>query len=82
MPTRRIKSSKKSKAAIAVAKVLRLRRHSLGLSQETFAEKVGLSKNYIGNLERGEYEPSLTVISGIAQRLEVKASDLIREAGF
>jgi len=65
-----------------LAKVLRVHRHALGLSQEAFAERVGLSKNYIGNLERGEYEPSVSALASIAQEFNLKASGLLLEAGY
>jgi transcriptional regulator with XRE-family HTH domain len=67
---------------MALAKVLRTRRHALGISQEAFAEKVDLSKNYVGNLERGEYEPSIGILMSIAHQFGLKASDLIKEAGL
>ena len=82
VPTRKKLSSRKTKAAIALAKVLRVHRHALGLSQEVFAERVGLSKNYIGNLERGEYEPSVSTLVEAAKQLNLKAADLVREAGL
>ena len=52
------------------------------LSQEQFAELVDLSKNYIGNLERGEHEVTITTLDKIAKALGKKASSLIKEAGF
>ncbi len=82
VPTGKKLSTKKTKAAVALAKVLRVHRHALGLSQEAFAERVGLSKNYIGNLERGEYEPSVSTIAKAAEQFSLKASDLLREAGY
>jgi len=83
VPPRRTKQlHKRSKAALALATVLRTRRHALGLSQEAFAEKVGLSKNYIGNLERGEYEPSVTTLVTISGQLGFKVSDILQAAGL
>ena len=82
VPTRKKRSPRKTKTALAVAKVLRVHRHALGLSQEAFAERVDLSKNYIGNLERGEYEPSVSTLARAAKQFNLKASDLLREAGY
>jgi DNA-binding XRE family transcriptional regulator len=81
VPTRR-KQPKKTKTTLALAKVLRVHRHALGLSQEAFAERVDLSKNCIGNLERGEYEPSVSTLAKAAKQFNLKASDLLREAGY
>jgi transcriptional regulator with XRE-family HTH domain len=79
---RRIPRSKKSSVAVALGRVLREKRTAAGLSQERFAELVDLSKNYIGNLERGEYEISITVLDRVANALHLKASDLMKSAGF
>jgi transcriptional regulator with XRE-family HTH domain len=79
---RRPASSKKSPVALAIGEVLRKKRDEADLTQEQFAELVDLSKNYIGNLERGEYEISVATIHQIAVALKLKASDLIRSAGY
>jgi len=43
---------------------------------------VDLSKNYIGNLEHGEHEVTISTLDKIAKALGKKASSLIKEAGF
>ena len=48
------------------------------LTQEKFAQKTGLHKNYIGMVERGERNPSLINIQLIAYGLEITISDLMR----
>ena len=83
MPGRKsIRSRTKSSVASAIGKVLRARREELDISQEQFAERVSLSKNYIGNIERGEYEVAISVLDRIASALRTKASEIIREAGY
>ncbi len=72
----------KSPVAIAIGEVLRAKRQALRVSQEQFAERVSLSKNYIGNIERGEYEVAISALNQIAAALNTKASEIIREAGF
>lgn len=62
--------------------MLRRHREKAHLTQERFAELVDLSKNYVGNLERGEYEISISKLQQIAQALKLKASDIVREAGY
>jgi transcriptional regulator with XRE-family HTH domain len=52
------------------------------LSQEAFAERVGPSKNYVGNLERGEYDLNVSTLAETAKQFNLKASDLLREAGY
>lgn len=48
------------------------------LTQEQFAQKTGLHKNYIGMVERGERNPSLINIQVIAKSLEISISELMR----
>ena len=78
---RRLKRTK-SLVAISLGKVIRKHRSKLDLSQEKFAELVGLSKNYIGDLERGEKEPTISTLSKIGKKLGKTASRLIKEAGY
>jgi transcriptional regulator with XRE-family HTH domain len=47
------------------------------LTQEQFAQKTGLHKNYIGMVERGERNPSLINIQIIAKGLNVTISELM-----
>jgi len=45
-------------------------------TQEKLAEQAALSPYYIGQIERGESSPSLTVLQEIARALGVKLSEL------
>ena len=82
MPRRKSPSVKKSKIAVAVGKQVYAQRKVLGLTQEQFAELVNLSKNYVGNIERGEYEVSLSALDQIGHALGSKASTILEHAGF
>ena len=82
MPGRKSRSVRKSAVAVAIGKVLYAERKGRGLTQEQFAELVDFSKNYVGNIERGEYEVSLTALHRIAEALEVSASELLKNAGY
>jgi transcriptional regulator with XRE-family HTH domain len=82
MPGRRSPAVNKSKIALAIGKRIYAHRKALGLTQEQFAEKVDLSKNYIGNVERGEYEVSISVLVRIGAVLGTDASSLLKEAGL
>lgn len=53
-------------------------RVNLKLTQEQFAKKTGLHKNYIGMIERGERNPSLINIQIMAIGLEMTISDLMK----
>lgn len=50
-----------------------------GLSQEQLAEKSGLARNYIGNIERAEYKVTVETLAQIAKALKVRVRDLVEE---
>jgi len=49
------------------------------LSQEAFAVLAKCHRTYIGGVERGERNPTLTVILRIARALGCTASELLKE---
>lgn len=57
--------------------VVRRSREKNGWSQETFADRAGLNRSYLGEVERGSAVPSLTTIAKIALALGVNISTLI-----
>ena len=61
----------------AFGKALRKARESKGLSQDALAHRTGYSRNYVGQIERGEKNPSLRTIIDLAEALEVRAASLI-----
>lgn len=60
-------------------KIIRILREGKGLSQEDFAEVVGIHRTYIGGIERGERNPTLTTIHKLAKALNVKSSELLKD---
>ncbi|MDO9534997.1 MAG: helix-turn-helix transcriptional regulator [Bacillota bacterium] len=61
----------------AIGQRIREERKKLQLSQEGFAEIIGLSDYYIGQLERGERQMSLPVMVNIGNCLHVSLDYLI-----
>ena len=47
------------------------------MTQEDLAEKVGVSRVYIGYIEQNKNTPSLEILEKIARALKVKISELI-----
>lgn len=61
----------------SVGQRIREEREKLGLSRGEFAEIIGLSDYYVGQLERGERQMSLPVLSKIARCLHTSLDYLI-----
>lgn len=57
---------------------LRAYRQQRGLSQEAFAELLGVHRTYMGGVERGERNLTLKSVERIAERLELEPLDLLR----
>ncbi len=49
------------------------------LSQEQFAEKVGVHRTYIGMIERAEKNITLTNVARIAAALEISIDELFKD---
>lgn len=56
---------------------LRARRRAEGLSQERFADLLGVHRTYMGGLERGERNVTLRTVERLAERLGVPADELL-----
>lgn len=57
---------------------IRILRKRQGLTQEEMADKCGLHWTYIGGLERGERNPTLTTMQKVAAGLGVGVVELIQ----
>jgi transcriptional regulator with XRE-family HTH domain len=57
---------------------LRAYRHERGLSQEAFADLVGVHRTYMGGLERGERNLTLRSLERIASLLDLDPLELLR----
>jgi transcriptional regulator with XRE-family HTH domain len=62
-------------------RAVRKRRRELDLSQEELAERAGLHRNYVSDIERGDRNPSLENIQKLAKALDIKVSALFIEYG-
>ena len=54
------------------------RREALGLTQEEFAERAGIHRTYLSDIERGTRNISLINIERVASALSLKLSELFR----
>ncbi|MCA9835131.1 MAG: helix-turn-helix transcriptional regulator [Thermomicrobiales bacterium] len=62
----------------AVGRNLRAYREERGLSQEKFADVLGVHRTYMGGLERGERNLTLRSVERIAERLHLEPLALMR----
>jgi transcriptional regulator with XRE-family HTH domain len=62
----------------AVGRNLRAYRQQRGLSQEAFADLVGVHRTYMGGLERGERNLTLRSVERIAQAITVDPLELFQ----
>ena len=58
---------------------VRRRRQSLALSQEQLAELVDCHRNYVGNVERGQQNPTIDMLVRFANALQIKIAFLMSD---
>ena len=66
-----------SAVAARIGIVIRHNRTGRGLSQESLAELAGLSRSFVGEIERGAAVPSVETLQRLADALGEKLSVLI-----
>ncbi len=59
---------------------LRRRREALGVSQEAFADLIGMHRTYYGAIERGEKNLSLSTTIRVCAGLKAPVWEVFREA--
>ena len=64
-----------------VARNVRRLREQRGLSQDELGERAGITRNYVGMIERRESSPSIDVIEKLAKALGVSPTGLFEEKG-
>ena len=61
---------------IAFGRTIRDIRKDKGLSQEAFADLAGIDRSYMGHIERGEKNITLTKIYQLSDALEMSVSEI------
>lgn len=69
-----------TEAKVQLGRAIRESRTGKGLSQERLAHLAGLHRNYVGDVERGERNPSLENILKIVDALGCTAEEMFRAA--
>lgn len=53
-------------------------RTSKSITQTEFAEKLGVDKSFVSNIENGKTNPTLSTITNLAQALGVSTNELLK----
>ncbi len=67
---------------VAVGQTIRTVRTEVGFSQEGLAYEAGVDRSYLGGIERGEHNLTVTSLMRLCRCLRISASDLLRRAGL
>lgn len=60
---------------------MKKRRYEIGISQEALAERAGLHRTYVGDIERGARNLAIENIEKLAVALEISISELFARYG-
>lgn len=52
-------------------------REAKGWSQEDYADRAGIHRTYVSDIERGRRNPTITVVEKLAKPFEVQPSQLL-----
>ena len=72
----------KDEDLVRFGEAVRVRRQSLGLSQEALADCAGIDRSHMGKLERGERNLTFLNIIRIARAVQCLPSDLFEDIGL
>lgn len=64
---------------VRLGRTVRRLRADAGYSQESFADRCGVHRTYMGSVERGEVNISLDNLERISKALEISLADLFGE---
>ena len=71
--------AKKSTLPLKVAKSFRKKREALKMSQEAFADELGVHRTYYGAVERGMKDIRLSTLERICKALGVRMSEIFKD---
>jgi transcriptional regulator with XRE-family HTH domain len=71
------RSRRRYLASVKFGKEVRRRRKALAMTIEELAERSGLTPNYVGTVEIGDRDPSLSTLVALARGLSVSPGELV-----
>jgi transcriptional regulator with XRE-family HTH domain len=66
------------KLRAVVARNLRILRKQKGFTQEELADRAGINRNYVGQIEREEKSPTVDLLEKMSKALGVEAIQLFK----
>lgn len=73
---------KKAAALLKLGVAVRAKRESLRLSQESFADSIGMHRAYYAAIERGEKNVTIETLARVATGLRSDIASLAKSAGI
>lgn len=68
----------KSKEKMAFGLIVRTLRSKKGLNSQEFADRLKISRQHLGIIERGPNSPSMFLVFQIANALEIEPDDFLK----
>nr|WP_199048071.1 helix-turn-helix transcriptional regulator [Dyella sp. ASV24] len=65
-----------------LAQVIRVRREAMDISQESFADSIGMHRAYYSTIERGERNMTIETLLRVSDGLGTTMAELAQEAGI
>jgi transcriptional regulator with XRE-family HTH domain len=62
---------------VRLGRNVRRLREARGWSQEDYAERAGIHRTYVSDIERGSRNPTITVVEKLAKPLGVRPGELL-----
>ena len=63
-----------------LGKAFRKRREALGVSQESFADEIGMHRTYYSAIERGEKNLQLDTLQKVCEGLDTRVWEVFKDA--
>jgi transcriptional regulator with XRE-family HTH domain len=64
---------------IRIGKAVRKRREALKVSQEAFADELGVHRTYYGSIERGVKDIRVSTLERVCEGLGIRVSELFQD---
>ncbi len=61
----------------SIGSVLKQKRQEKGITQETVAKQLGLTRNHVSDIERGIHKITIQVFCGYCEILDITPNDLL-----